>query len=229
MIVERSSKIAYPGEGIFYGNSLRSKMEVWKHHPPPGFALGESYSTAQNMIGCFGISDGGYVESMLLKGRVVTMNSESDVINDGSVLVQNGKITAVWSGQNIPQNVDLTGVPVIETNGTIYPGLIDSHNHMHYNHIPLWDFEVHTSQKSEEGGYSNRNQWKNNPNYKRDISWMKTFVHTSSMWDMSDPADEIRRSDGGCRRCHRCTRFALKQFRCLGQYAIKKHRIVQLR
>ena len=37
---------------------------------------------------------------------------------------------------------------------------------MHYNHIPLWDFEVHTSVKSEEGGYSNRNQWKNNPNYK---------------------------------------------------------------
>ncbi|MBJ14648.1 MAG: hypothetical protein CMB70_04695 [Euryarchaeota archaeon] len=182
-------EIAYPGEGIFYGNSYITLEDgsLGSTTPPtPGFAPGESYSAAQNMVGCFGMSDGGYVESMLLKGRVVTMNSESDVINDGSVLVQNGKITAVWSGQNIPQNVDLTGVPVIETNGTIYPGLIDTHNHMHYNHIPLWDFEVHTSQKSEEGGYSNRNQWKNNPNYKRDISWMKTFVHTSSMWDMSN-------------------------------------------
>ena len=182
-------EIAYPGEGIFYGNSYITLEDgsLGSTTPPtPGFAPGESYSAAQNMVGCFGMSDGGYVDSMLLKGRVVTMNSESDVINDGSVLVQNGKITAVWSGQNIPQNVDLTDVPVIETNGTIYPGLIDSHNHMHYNHIPLWDFEVHTSQKSEEGGYSNRNQWKNNPNYKRDISWMKTFVHTSSMWDMSN-------------------------------------------
>ena len=182
-------EIAYPGEGIFYGNSYITLEDgsLGSTTPPtPGYAPGESYSAAQNMVGCFGMSDGGYVESMLLKGRVVTMNSESDVINDGSVLVQNGKITAVWSGQNIPQNVDLTDVPVIETNGTIYPGLIDSHNHMHYNHIPLWDFEVHTSQKSEEGGYSNRNQWKNNPNYKRDISWMKTFVHTSSMWDMSN-------------------------------------------
>jgi len=182
-------EIAYPGEGIFYGNSYITLEDgsLGSTTPPtPGFASGESYSAAQNMVGCFGMSDGGYVESMLLKGRVVTMNSESDVINDGSVLVQDGKITAVWSGQNIPQNVDLTDVPVIETNGTIYPGLIDSHNHMHYNHIPLWDFEVHTSQKSEEGGYSNRNQWKNNPNYKRDISWMKTFVHTSSMWDMSN-------------------------------------------
>ena len=115
------------------------------------------------MIGCFGISDGGFVESMLLKGRVVTMNNEADVINEGRVLVRDGKIEAVWGGDNIPQNVDLTDVQIVETNGTIYPGLIDSHNHMHYNHIPLWDFEVHTSVKSEEGGYSNRNQWKNNP------------------------------------------------------------------
>jgi len=181
--------LSYPDKDSWYGNSYipLENGSIWKVRPPtPGYSQNESFGTAQNMIGCFGMSDGGYVESMLLKGRVVTMNSESDVINDGSVLVQDGMITAVWSGQNIPQNVDLTGVPVIETNGTIYPGLIDSHNHMHYNHIPLWDFEVHTSQKSEEGGYSNRNQWKNNPNYKRDISWMKTFVHTSSMWDMSN-------------------------------------------
>ena len=181
--------LSYPDKDSWYGNSYipLENGSIWKVRPPtPGYSQNESFGAAQNMIGCFGMSDGGYVESMLLKGRVVTMNSESDVINDGSVLVQDGMITAVWSGQNIPQNVDLTGVPVVETNGTIYPGLIDSHNHMHYNHIPLWDFEVHTSQKSEEGGYSNRNQWKNNPNYKRDISWMKTFVHTSSMWDMSN-------------------------------------------
>ena len=91
------------------------------------------------MIGCFGISDGGFVESILLKGRVVTMNTEADVINDGHVLVRDGKIEAVWGGDNIPQNVDLTGVQIVDTNGTIYPGLIDAHNHMHYNHIPLWD------------------------------------------------------------------------------------------
>ena len=181
--------LTYPDKDSWYGNSYipLENGSIWKVRPPtPGYSPDESFGSAQNMIGCFGISDGGYVESMLLKGRVVTMNSQSDVINDGSVLVQNGKITAVWSGQNIPQNVDLTDVPVIETNGTIYPGLIDSHNHMHYNHIPLWDFDVHTSSTSDEGGYSNRNQWKNNPTYKRDISWMKTFVQTSSMWNMAD-------------------------------------------
>ena len=181
--------MSYPARDAWYGNSYITLENgtLWKVKPPtPGYSEDESFSVAQNMIGCFGISDGGFVESMLLKGRVVTMNTEDAVINDGHVLVRDGKIDAVWSGQNIPQNVDLTGVPVVETNGTIYPGLIDTHNHMHYNHIPLWDFDVHTSVKSEEGGYSNRNQWKNNPNYKRDISWMKTFVQTSSMWNMAD-------------------------------------------
>lgn len=181
--------LSYPARDSWYGNSYipLENGSVWKVRPPtPGYEQNESFDIAQNMIGCFGISDGGFVESMLLKGRVVTMNNEADVINDGHVLVRDGKIEAVWGGDNIPQNVDLTGVQIVDTNGTIYPGLIDAHNHMHYNHIPLWDFEVHTSTKSEEGGYSNRNQWKNNPNYKRDISWMKTFVQTASMWNMAD-------------------------------------------
>ena len=181
--------LSYPDRDSWYGNSYipLDNGTIWKVRPPtPGYAPDESFDVAQNMIGCFGISDGGFVESMLLKGRVVTMNNEADVINEGRVLVRNGKIEAVWGGDNIPQNVDLTDVQIVDTNGTIYPGLIDSHNHMHYNHIPLWDFEVHTSVKSEEGGYSNRNQWKNNPNYKRDISWMKTFVQTASMWNMAD-------------------------------------------
>ena len=181
--------LSYPARDSWYGNSYipLENGSVWKVRPPtPGYEQNESFDIAQNMIGCFGISDGGFVESMLLKGRIVTMNTEEDVINDGHVLVRDGKIEAVWGGDNIPQNVDLTGVQIVDTNGTIYPGLIDAHNHMHYNHIPLWDFEVHTSTKSEEGGYSNRNQWKNNPNYKRDISWMKTFVQTASMWNMAD-------------------------------------------
>ena len=181
-------EMTYPGEDSWYGNSYITleNGSVWKVSPPtPGFAEGESFPAAQNMVGCFGISDGGRVDAMVLQGRVVTMNAESDVINEGNVLIRGGKIEAVW-GDQIPANVDLTNVPIIDTNGSIYPGLIDSHNHMHYNHIPLWDFDVHTSTKSEEGGYSNRNQWKNNPNYKRDISWMKTFVQGGSMWNMAD-------------------------------------------
>ena len=116
------------------------------------------------------------------------MESESSVLNQGNVLVRNGKIDAVWSSSSqIPVEADLTNVPVIETNGTIYPGLIDLHNHMHYNHIPLWDFDVHLNeqQRSDEGGYTNRYQWGNNWDYGPSITWMKTNVQSFNRWNMA--------------------------------------------
>ena len=88
---------------------------------------------------------------------------------------------------NPPAGVDFTDVPIVETEGTIYPGLIDLHNHVHYNHIPLWDFDVHLSesQKSEEGGYTNRYQWGNNWDYGPSITWMKTNIQSTYRWDMA--------------------------------------------
>ena len=56
-------------------------------------------------------------------------------------------IVAVWSDGEIPP-INTDDVTVHDTGATIYPGLIDLHNHMHYNHIPLWDFEVHLSDKN---------------------------------------------------------------------------------
>ena len=116
------------------------------------------------------------------------MDGENNVINDGNVMVRDGKITGVWaSNTNPPAGVDFTDVPIVETEGTIYPGLIDLHNHVHYNHIPLWDFEVHLSdsQKSEEGGYTNRYQWGNNWDYGPSITWMKTNIQSTYRWDMA--------------------------------------------
>jgi hypothetical protein len=112
------------------------------------------------------------------------MNGEGAFF-DGGVLIQSGKIASVWSGSTIPSAH--AGIQVVETDGTIYPGLIDLHNHMHYNHIPLWDFEVHLSpaQQSEEGGYTNRYQWGNNWDYGPSITWMKGNVQSSSRWDMT--------------------------------------------
>ena len=68
------------------------------------------------------------------------MDGENNVINDGNVMVRDGKITGVWaSNSNPPAGVNFADVPIVNTEGTIYPGLIDLHNHVHYNHIPLWD------------------------------------------------------------------------------------------
>jgi hypothetical protein len=116
------------------------------------------------------------------------MDGETNVINDGNVMIRDGKITGVWaSNANPPAGVDFADVPIVNTDGTIYPGLIDLHNHVHYNHIPLWDFDVHLSdaQQSEEGGYTNRYQWGNNWDYGPSITWMKTNIQSNYRWDMA--------------------------------------------
>jgi 5-methylthioadenosine/S-adenosylhomocysteine deaminase len=55
---------------------------------------------------------------------------------------------------------ELAGAPQVETSGTLYPGLIELHNHPAYNEIPLWD----PPQK-----YTNRKQWRAASDYARKI------------------------------------------------------------
>ena len=182
--------MSYPAQDSYYGKSYveNSAGELVKVTPTPGFGPNDPESSvALNIVKCYKIAETSS-DAFLLKGRVVTMENENSVLNQGNVLVRDGKIDAVWSSSSsMPISVDLTNVPVIETNGTIYPGLIDLHNHMHYNHIPLWDFDVHLSegQRSDEGGYTNRYQWGNNYDYGPSITWMKNNVQQNSRWGMA--------------------------------------------
>ena len=76
----------------------------------------------------------------LLVGKVVPMTSEDAVIEDGSVLVRDGLVEEVWDNDvGTPPNVDLSDVVTIETQGIIYPDLINIHSHVAYNILPLWD------------------------------------------------------------------------------------------
>ncbi|MBT5391371.1 MAG: amidohydrolase family protein, partial [Euryarchaeota archaeon] len=185
-----ANSMTIPKEFGFYGNSIEidSSGNPVQVTPTPGWGPSDpDSSVALNIVKCFKVPDAG-TEAFLLKGRVVTMVSENSVINQGNVLVRDGKIDAVWSSSSsVPITADLTNAQVIETNGTIYPGLIDLHNHMHYNHIPLWDFNVHLNenQKSAEGGYTNRGQWSDNYDYQPSITWMKNNVQSNSQWGMA--------------------------------------------
>lgn len=183
--------MSYPAQDSWYGQSYveDDNGALSKVSPTPGWGPGGADSTtAMNIVRCYNIPEPATSNAFLLKGRVVTMDGESNVLNQGNVMVRDGKITGVWStGSSIPSGVDLTDVPVIETEGTIYPGLIDLHNHMHYNHIPLWDFEVHLNdnQKSAEGGYTNRGQWGDNYDYGPSITWNKGNVQNNNRWGMA--------------------------------------------
>jgi 5-methylthioadenosine/S-adenosylhomocysteine deaminase len=100
------------------------------------------------------------VRRYVLRGRVVTMNSAHDVIADGFVCVEDDKIAQIgpWSGV-LPSPFDQA--PLIDTSGSIYPGLIELHNHPAYNVIPMWTVPER---------FANRNLWRANADYLRHVS-----------------------------------------------------------
>jgi cytosine/adenosine deaminase-related metal-dependent hydrolase len=103
------------------------------------------------------ISDASTPRRFVLRGRVVTMDAGATVIPDGLVCIQDDSIAAVASiGTALPS--EFQQAPIVQTSGTIYPGLIELHNHPAYNAIPLW---------AVPQLYPSRTQWRADPVYKR--------------------------------------------------------------
>lgn len=97
---------------------------------------------------------------LALRGRVVTMDPANQVIDDGVVYVDGNTIVAV-----VPATApapEMYGDVVVErTSGTLYPGLIELHNHLGYNVLPRWQL---TRRKTP---YRHRNSWAQDPDYRR--------------------------------------------------------------
>ena len=67
--------------------------------------------------------------SWAIAGRVVTMDPASTVVADGAVWIKDAAIAAITSrGDATPAGFD--GIAPVETRGTIFPGLIELHNHI---------------------------------------------------------------------------------------------------
>jgi imidazolonepropionase-like amidohydrolase len=66
------------------------------------------------------------VEHKILVGRVLTAR-DSEVIENGFVEMQGGKIVAVGEAS---ERTDLDTANVVKTGGTILPGLFNSHAHL---------------------------------------------------------------------------------------------------
>ena len=97
---------------------------------------------------------------VVLEGRIVTMDAASRVIQRGRVFTQDGAIVAVQDAA-APVPAGFGNVPVLDTGGTIFPGLIDLHNHMPYNVLPLWQVPKK---------FTNRGQWSRHPEYHTKVS-----------------------------------------------------------
>ncbi len=79
------------------------------------------------------------VTKFVLEGRIVTMDEQMTVLPKGTIYVRDGIIEAVQdTAMEAPDEFKDPGVIRIKTGGTIYPGLIELHNHLSYNILPMW-------------------------------------------------------------------------------------------
>ncbi|MGH8907933.1 MAG: amidohydrolase family protein [Egibacteraceae bacterium] len=104
--------------------------------------------------------DGADSPPLVLLGRIVTMNADGEVIDDGALYLQDGQIAAVARRADPPPDGFAHAV-VLDTRGTIYPGLLDLHNHLVYNIATLW---------RAPRAFANRDQWQRNTSYREQIT-----------------------------------------------------------
>jgi cytosine/adenosine deaminase-related metal-dependent hydrolase len=92
---------------------------------------------------------GGSTRFVRLRGTVVTPDR---VVCDGEVLfsADTGRIACV--GPDCSGDPNARGAQVVCSDGVIFPGLIDPHQHADYNHMPVF---------RHERRYDNRNTWRN--------------------------------------------------------------------
>jgi cytosine/adenosine deaminase-related metal-dependent hydrolase len=102
-------------------------------------------------------------QNVVLTGTVVTPEK---VIPKGWIVVKQGRITAVLD--KAPGNLE---GPLVDTNGIIFPGFIDLHNHPMYNIFKRW---------VPKAKFKNRYEW-------RDLQEYKDLVGT--------PGGELQRKD----------------------------------
>jgi 5-methylthioadenosine/S-adenosylhomocysteine deaminase len=99
---------------------------------------------------------------LALAGRLVTMDDRFTVLDEGVLYVDQGKIVAAQERVAPPPD-GFEDVTRVDVRGTIYPGLIELHNHLAYNALQLWQVPRR---------YTNRDQWgsRGNPDYRRLVS-----------------------------------------------------------
>lgn len=94
---------------------------------------------------------------LILHGRIVPV--EGDVIDDGALYLNAGKIVAAQKKSAAAPD-GFEGVKPVKTRGTIYPGMLDLHNHLVYNVIAPWEVPQR---------YDNRGQWQRDNSYAEQV------------------------------------------------------------
>jgi len=117
---------------------------------------------------------------ILLRGTIVTPD---EIIPDGWVFVKDDKIVSVSILK--PPNL---GAIELNTNGIIFPGLIDLHNHVAWNAIPRWK----TWKK-----FNNRYEWNYDTDYEERVKDIYNSMREDNLSREMNMYGEIRSLIGG--------------------------------
>jgi cytosine/adenosine deaminase-related metal-dependent hydrolase len=101
----------------------------------------------------------------VLFGKAITM--AGSIVDNAAIYLARGSIVAIQNrGDPPPAGFDTA--QKIETGGVIYPGLLDLHNHLAYNILPIW---------VTPRAFENRLDWLRLPDYRRFVTQpMSTLV-----------------------------------------------------
>jgi 5-methylthioadenosine/S-adenosylhomocysteine deaminase len=95
----------------------------------------------------------------ILKGDIVTLDRNKNILKDSCIVIIGGTIKYVGSSDKLPTNY--SHLTKIDVNGFVYPGLIDLHNHIPYNFLKLWPISK---------PFLDRYQWPRLERYKSEIN-----------------------------------------------------------
>ncbi|MEU4969023.1 amidohydrolase family protein [Streptomyces smyrnaeus] len=104
--------------------------------------------------------------ALVLRGTVVTFDDDHRVLDPGAVYVgDDGRLAAVRSAGQAPP-AGFSDAPRIDTEAMILPGLVDLHNHLAYNTLPLWE--------AVGVPYAHHDRWvgeRRPPDYSTSVTW----------------------------------------------------------
>ncbi|MEN8229430.1 MAG: amidohydrolase family protein [Bacteroidota bacterium] len=95
-----------------------------------------------------------------VEGRLVTMDVQSTIIPSGVLYIEGDTIIDVRESSD-PAPDGFSKQMIIKSGGTIYPGMIELHNHLSYNIIPTW----HVPKL-----FLDRDQWRRDKDYRKKMT-----------------------------------------------------------
>ena len=105
--------------------------------------------------------------ALVIRGQVVSMSkADPSAVFDGSVYLSDDGIVEAVTPANGSPPPGFTKAPLVNAGkALVIPGIIDLHNHLGYNALPLW------AEPAQKKPFLHHNDWPDAPTYKAKITW----------------------------------------------------------